>query len=211
VASTLAVLAGVLGMEHGYFETLRGNVEPGGIVINAIGPPCQADTVWHGCEPAMTIIPNFFVAGVLSILISLAVLTWAAAFVQRKHGGLVLILLAVVQLFVGGGFTSPFFGILAGVAGTKIDASLTWWRAHLPVSSRRLLAKLWPWSLIAYSVWFASAAILGYFFNELMLNLTPIVTVATPVLLLLIVLTAFAHDVQKQTDPHQATFDEWVT
>lgn len=61
VASTFGVLAGLLGIEHGYFETLQGNGAPGGMYILAMGPPCQTNKMWHGCEPAMTIIPNFFV------------------------------------------------------------------------------------------------------------------------------------------------------
>lgn len=197
IASVFGVLAGILGVEHGYFETLQGNVAPGGIGINAIGPPCQPDQVWHGCEPAMTIIPNFLVTGILAIVVSLAVLTWAAAFVQRKHGGLILILLSVAQLLVGGGFTTVYFGVIAGVVGTKSEAPLTWWRVRLPASPRRFLAALWPWTLIAYLVWFPSEWILGHFFGELMLKLTLVVTVATPGFLLLIVLSALAHDAQR--------------
>jgi hypothetical protein len=51
VASALGLFAGLLGMEHGYFEALQGNVAPGGIYLLAIVPPCQASTAWHGCEP----------------------------------------------------------------------------------------------------------------------------------------------------------------
>ena len=36
VASTFGILAGLLGIEHGYFETLQGNGVPGGIYILAI-------------------------------------------------------------------------------------------------------------------------------------------------------------------------------
>lgn len=71
---------------------------PGGMYILAMGPPCQTNKMWHGCEPAMTIIPNFFVTGVLAIIVSLVVIVWAAVFVQRKHGGRVLILLSIIQL-----------------------------------------------------------------------------------------------------------------
>jgi hypothetical protein len=46
----------------------------------------------------MTIVPNLLVAGVLTILVSLAVLVFAAAFVQRKNGGLVLILPSIIML-----------------------------------------------------------------------------------------------------------------
>src|SRR5260370_39616768 len=121
-------------------------------MIRAMGPPCQANTAWHGCEPAMTIIPTFFVTGVLAIIVSLLVLLWAAAFVQWKHGGLVLILLSIIQLLVGGGFVPVALGIIAGVAATRIHAPFTWWRRPLSVYTQRFLAMLWPWPLIVFVV-----------------------------------------------------------
>lgn len=32
--------AGMLGLEHGFFETQQGSATPGGLVIHAIGSPC---------------------------------------------------------------------------------------------------------------------------------------------------------------------------
>jgi hypothetical protein len=200
VASTFGVLAGLLGIEHGYFETLQGNGAPGGIYILAMGPPCQTNKMWYGCEPAMTIIPHYFVSGVVAIFVSLIVIVWAAAFVQRKHGGLVLILLSILQLLVGGGFVPPILGIIAGVAGTRIHEPFTWWRAHLSVRARRFLAALWPWPLIAFVIWSPGEWIFGYFFNEYLLNLTLITVFLYLGLMLLTVLTAFAHDIQRQAD-----------
>jgi hypothetical protein len=74
VASTVGVLTGLLGIEHGYFETLQGTVAPRGIIMYAIGPPCQPDKVWHGCEPAITLIPNFLVTGVLAIIVGFTIM-----------------------------------------------------------------------------------------------------------------------------------------
>ena len=110
------MVAGLVGTYHGYNETLQGGTTPSGILINAIGPPCQGS----GCFPAMTVIPDFLVTGVVAIVFSLIVLAWAAALVQRKNGGLVLILLSVVLLLVGGGFLPPALGIIAGAVGTRI-------------------------------------------------------------------------------------------
>jgi hypothetical protein len=205
VASTVGVLAGLLGMEHGYFETLQGNGTPGSILLFAMGPPCQATRVWNGCEPAMTIMPNFFVTGVLAIIVSFIVILWAAAFVQRKNGGLVLILLSIILFLVGGGFAPAGVGIIAGVAGTRLKAPFTWWRAHLSVNSWRFLATLWPWSLIAFLLWTPGEWILGYFFNEYLLNLGLMSLFFTLGLVLLTVLTGFAYDIQRQTDTHQAS------
>ena len=202
VASTVGVLAGLLGIEHGYFETLQGNVTPGSIMINAKGPPCLPPPL--GCEPAMTIIPNFFVTGVLTIIVGLIVVIWAAAFVQRKHGGLVLILLSIIQLLVGGGLAPISLGIIAGAAGTRINAPLTWWRAHLTVHSRRFLTTLWPWSLIAFFILDLGIFILGYFFGATWfnLNLTTNLGYFQVGLMLLTVLAGFAYDIQRQTNLH---------
>jgi hypothetical protein len=198
VASVFGVLAGVGGVTHGIGETRQGNVAPSGIVINSWTEGPIATNM--GGEPGMTIIPNLLVTGVLTILVSLAVLVWAAAFVQRKNGGRVLILLSVGMLLVGGGFGPPITGILAGVAGTGIKAPFTWWRTHLPVNVRRFLAKLWPWifgvSLVNGVFLFLGSVILVYFFGvnnpDLFVNSFFFVVVS----LLLTIFTGIAYDLQ---------------
>jgi hypothetical protein len=120
-ASAIGVFGGLLGMEHGFFEILQGSVRPRAVMMYAIGsPPCQPAAIWHGCEPAMTLIPNFLLTGILAMLISLVTLVWAARFVQRRSGGWVLVLLSIVMLLVGGGFFPPLFGIVAGLIGTRL-------------------------------------------------------------------------------------------
>jgi hypothetical protein len=71
-ASVFGVLAGLGGLTHGIGEVIQGNVAPGGIIIDSWtqGPIA---TNLDG-EPAMTILPNLLVTGVLTILLSLAVL-----------------------------------------------------------------------------------------------------------------------------------------
>jgi hypothetical protein len=166
VASLFGVAAGIAGIEHGYFEILQGNVRPDSLMIASMGPPCEPEKVWNACEPAMTVIPSFLVTGILAIIVGLAVLIWAAAFVQRKNGGIVLILLSIALLLVGGGLFPPLIGIIAGVAGTKINAPLARQPMHLSGSILRFLAKLWPWPLVIFLVWIFGQWIIGYFFNE---------------------------------------------
>jgi hypothetical protein len=117
VASTIGVYAGLLGGVHGYFELLQGDIAPGSIGINAIGAPCQGGVVWHACLPAMTLVPNFLVTGVLAIIISLIIVVWAAVFIQRKNGGLILILLSILMLLVGAGFIPPYQASSRGLPG----------------------------------------------------------------------------------------------
>lgn len=142
-ALIFGVLSGLGGITHGVGEVLQGNVAPGGIIINSWTRGPIATNM--GGEPGMTIVPNLLVTGVLTIIVSLAVIVWSVAFVQRKRGGLILILLSIAMLLVGGGFGPPIIGILAGVAGLGINAPYTWWRAHLAANIQRVLARLWPW------------------------------------------------------------------
>lgn len=179
-------------MEHGYFETLQGNTKPTNILINAIGLPCQAKMAWHACEPAMTIIPNFLATGILAIVASLILLLWAVAFVQRKHGGVILILLSVVQLQTGGGFVSPLVGIVAGVTGTSINMPFTEQRTL----SGKFLATLWPWSLVVYLVWLPAEWLLGSLFNDVLVNLGCVLLLFSICLLTLAVVSGIAHDQQ---------------
>ena len=86
VATAFGIGAGLFGLEHGFFETQQGNIAPSGLVISAIGPPCEPASAWHACEPALTLVPSFLVTGVLAMVVAVVVLIWAAAFVQRDHG-----------------------------------------------------------------------------------------------------------------------------
>ena len=65
MTSILGVICGLSGFEHGFFEMLQGNIVPKSQMINAIG---EANRFWqYGTEPAFTIIPNFFVTGILAM------------------------------------------------------------------------------------------------------------------------------------------------
>jgi len=71
----LGIYAGLIAIQHGIFEILQGSRVIGGLMFNAIGPPCQAEAVWHACFPAMTLIPDLFITGIAAILVG-AVLSW---------------------------------------------------------------------------------------------------------------------------------------
>jgi hypothetical protein len=157
-----------------------------------------------GGEPAMTIIPNLLVAGILTIPVSLIFIAWATRYVHRNHGGLVLILLSVLLLLVGGGIFPPLLGIIVGAVGTRIHTPLSWWRTHFPGWLRRLLAKVWLGSfigcLIAWVCMFPGLNILSYFLGVYDPNLMLGLLTCTLGFFLLTILTGFAHDSQKQIE-----------
>ena len=210
VASTLGVLVGLAGIEHGFFEMLQGNVMPSGIMIDAIGPEQR---FWeYGTETALTIVPNFLVTGILAAIVGLLVTMWAGYWIGKKYGARVLMLLSIILWLVGGGFAPIFMAIFAGVAATGINKSLNWWRAHLPASIRDFLAKLWPWSIISFVIVFVIGVEIAIFGYPLLWFCSADVTFSIQYSLAYImvgsmpvsIITAFAHDIQKKTDSHQA-------
>ena len=193
VASLFGIFAGFGGPEHGYFEILQGDVRPDSLMIASMGPPCEPEAVWHICEPAMTVVPNFLVTGILATIVGVVTMIWAAAFVQRRHGGLLLILLSVALLLVGGGLFPPVIGIVAGVVATKISTPLT----RRPGSALSFLAKLWPWPLVAFFVWAFGQFVVGHFFNDLLMQsgfLSPLLMLG---LLVLSILSGYAYDARE--------------
>ncbi len=196
VASLLGIFAGIGGPEHGIFEIMRGNVRPETIVFASMGPPCQPEEVWHACEPAMSIIPNYLVTGILATIVGLATIVWAAAFVQRKHGGLVLILLSIALLLVGGGLFPPLIGVVAGVIGTRINAPIK----RQPMRLTPFLARLWPWSMVIFYVWMFGQFVFGYFFNEFMLNSGYVFPLLIIALMALAIASGIAYDVQRAAE-----------
>jgi len=198
MASTFGFLCGLGGITHGVGEMLQGNVTPSGIVINSWTQGPIATNM--GGEPAMAIVPNLLVTGLLTIFFSLATIVWSVVFVQRKHGGLILILLSIIMLLVGAGFAPPIMGILAGVAGLGINAR-TWWGTRLPINIQHFLAKSWPWIFgicLVNSVFLVvGSIILVYFFDlnnpDLFVNSFFFAIVS----LLLSIFTGAAYDVQR--------------
>ena len=192
VATWLGVAGGIAGIEHGVFEIMQGSTKPDGLVIASIGPPCVPEQAWNGCEPAMTIIPNFLISGILSVIIGLVILIWSIWFVGRKNGGIVLILLSVALLLFGGGFFPPLIGIIGGAAGTQINKPIT----RQPGSVARFAARLWPWPLVILMLWLLAMFLLGYISNDFLKSIMGFGMALILTMLPLSVYCAFAHDAQ---------------
>jgi len=190
VAALFGVFAGFGGPEHGYFEILQGNVRPAGLMFPSMGPPCDPAKVWNACEPAVTFAPSLLLAGILAAVVGLITMIWAAAFVQRKNGGIVLMLLSIALLLVGGGVVPPVIGLIAGVVATRIHAPVT----REPGGVSRFLAGLWPWPLVAFFVWAIGEFVVGYTFNEFLLQNAFLILLLIVGLLVLSIASGTARD-----------------
>lgn len=132
LAAALGVFAGIGGPEHGYFEIKQGNVRPEGLMIASMGPPCDPETIWNACEPAMTVIPSFLVTGIVAALLGILTMIWSANFVTKKrgaihkgYGSLGLIALSIALLLTGGGIFPPVIGLVGGIVAARINKPIS--------------------------------------------------------------------------------------
>lgn len=116
--SALGAFAGLGGATHGPGEMLQGNVVPDDLFIKA----WPALTALDG-EPAMTVLPTYLAAGIVTVIVGVVVALWAVRYVERRNGGAVLALLSLLLLLVGGGLIPPLFGIAAGAVGMWTERS----------------------------------------------------------------------------------------
>lgn len=145
IVATVGVMLGIAGMNHGLFETLQGNNPINGLIIQAIG---DAQRMWtYGTEEAFTIIPNFLLTGMVTIVVSITIMIWSVGFVQKKYGPTVFILLFLLLFLTGGGIGQVVFFIPTWLASTRINKPLNSWRRVLPEKIRLPLSRIWPYSL----------------------------------------------------------------
>ena len=150
IVTTIGVIFGFGGFNHGFFEFLQGNTPTDGLIIQAIG---EAQRFWVlGTEEAFTIIPNFLISGLLSMVLGLTIVIWSLWFIQTKYGRTVFLVLFILLFLVGGGIGQVAFFIPAWAFATRMNTPLTWWKKVLPRSTWPFLSKLWIITLILSSI-----------------------------------------------------------
>ena len=56
-------------------------------MIASMGPPCRPEQLWNVCEPALTVLPTFFLSGIMAICVGLAGIAWSLLRLDKRHGG----------------------------------------------------------------------------------------------------------------------------
>jgi hypothetical protein len=203
IATTIGVFFGFFsGVNHGIFEVLQGNKPTTGFVINAIG---EAQRFWvEGTEPAFTLIPNFMLTGIVSMIVGLAVAIWSIWFLPSKHGRAIFLGLFILSFLVGGGIGQAFFFLPAWAFATRIDKPLTWWRKVLPRNTWPFLSRLWIALLVLATIVMLiglEMAIFGYFpgitDSETLQNVNMTFVFGSAILFVLSYIAGFGHELRR--------------
>ncbi|MBN1994242.1 MAG: hypothetical protein JW953_16210 [Anaerolineae bacterium] len=165
IATTIGVFIGLLsGVNHGFFEVLQGNKPTGGLYILAIG---EAQRFWPlAGEGAFTLIPNFLITGIASMIVGVAIIIWSIWFLPTRHGRTVFLGLSILSFLVGGGIGQVAFFIPAWAFATRIGKPLNWWRKVLPRSTWPILSRLWVVTLVLATITMligVEMAVFGFF------------------------------------------------
>lgn len=203
VATTIGVFFGLFsGINHGFFELLQGNTPTNGPFIHAIG---EAQRFWPlGTEDAFTILPTFFITGIVSIIVGLAIVIWSLWFLPTKHGTTVFLGLFILSFLVGGGIGQIGFFLPAWAFATRMDKPLTWWRKMLPRSSWSFLSKLWAPLLVLATLVMTiglEMAIFGFFpgitESAAIQDTAMLFVLAAVILYILSFITGFGHELKR--------------
>lgn len=209
IATSIGVFFGLFsGVNHGFFELLQGNQTTDGLVINAIG---EAQRFWvEGTEPAFTLIPNFMLTGIASIIVGLAIVIWSIWFLPGKHGRTVFLGLFILSFLVGGGIGQSFFFIPAWAFATRIEKPLSWWRKALPHGIWPFMSKLWVVLLMLATIAMLiglEMAIFGYFpgitDSETLQNTNMLFVFGSAILYVLSFIAGFGHELKRMELNHQ--------
>jgi len=136
-----SVTIGLAGLIRGLYVAGTGMAMP---EIDRMGL-----TWFYGTEQALVNAPKMILTGKLILGISFAIIIWSAMFVHKIYSPTVFFVLFLLLFIFEAGIGLLVLSISTCLAATRINKSLTWWRTVLPENLRRLLMKLYPYSLTA--------------------------------------------------------------
>lgn len=201
--TTVGVIFGIGGMNHGLFEFLQGNKPTPSLIIQAIGPEQR---FWPlGTEEAFTIIPNFMLTGLLAMLVGLIIIVWSLFFIERKYGRAIFLGLFILLFLVGGGIGQIAFFVPAWAFATRLNKPLTWWGKVLPRRIRPALSWVWIVSLVLFVITILlglEMAVIGYFPGltdpQVIQNTTLLIVLSSAILSIISFIAGFGHELRRR-------------
>jgi hypothetical protein len=146
----MGTMIGFVGICHGIFETIQGNKPTEGYLLKSIG--------------AFTIIQNYFLTGIVTITVGVAIIGWTIFFIHKKKGPIIFLFLSIILFLVGGGIAHILFFVLAWLVSTRINKPAKMWIKIIPVHLQILFTNLWLIFLIFSFLFFVAGIIIWILF-----------------------------------------------
>jgi len=185
-AVVLVTYSAIIGLIHGIGEILQAGSKSNSYLINAIDV-ADPDKIWHAGLPAFSLIPDFLITGIITVLISIAILVFANLLIESDYLKFLPLFFILLFLF-GGGFVPPFIGIISStyyVIKRKSKMNI-----KQPTFLRKLIAKSWIYLISVLILWFPSSWITGWLFPAFRLQISSATFVMLDIILPILILVA---------------------
>jgi hypothetical protein len=147
-SAATGTLCGLTGILAGIFLILRGNEPTNILKISTIGPEYL---MWEDSTyVAWTLVPNFLISGIITLIVSTALVFVSIFYINKRYGSIVFLALSVLQLLTGGGFVIDL-AVITFLLSLGINSKLKGWRKIFLNKWGKLLASLWLPGLVLYS------------------------------------------------------------
>ena len=194
MTSTFGAIAGLANLAFGLAEAMQGHARPVAAFFTLNG------------QPALTVIPDMLLTGLIGMTLSLVYAAWALFFVRRWRGGFVMILIACAQIPFGAGLVRISQAIIFGLIGTGIGRPLKIWGIILPESTRPFLSRPWPVSFMLCAILYVIHVLTGIIpalsaDGSFHAALVIIGGYGNLVMFLVVIATGFARELEMKKDP----------
>ncbi len=205
IVSSLGVLIGATGIiNHGFFELIQGNRATTGLIINSVG---KGNFIGAPAgEEALSLIPNFLLSGIATILVCSAIIVWSIKFIHIKNGSKVFLLLCTLQMLTGGGIAQIVFVLITWITLIRADNPFKWQINLLTREYWKVLSAYWRALLITgiVIVFVATQIALYQVFPGISnpgtaILISLIMLVLGIIIFIVTILAGFAYDIHRNT------------
>jgi len=182
----LITYTAIIGFIHGVGEILQAGSKSNSNLIYALDV-ADPDKVWHAGLPAFSVIPDFLISGIITILISIAIIIFVNLLIESNYFKFFPLLFILLFLF-GGGFVPPFIGIISSTYYViKKESKLN---NKQPSFLRKLIAKLWIYLISVLIFWLPSSWVIGWIFPAFRLQISSATFIMFDIILPILILVA---------------------
>lgn len=182
----LIIYAVIIGFIHGVGEMLQAGSKSSSYLIYALDV-ADPDKVWHAGLPAFSLMPDFLISGIITVLISTIIVVFVYLLIESNYFKFLPLLFILLFLF-GGGFVPPFIGILSSTYyAIKRNRNMNEKQTSF---IRNLIAKLWIYLISVIIVSLPSSWILGWIFPAFMLQVSSATFIMFNIILPILILVS---------------------